>query len=178
MCWWQQESYTGQLEQTPYEKCQPLKPTDTGSWCNQQDTTPKREEEEGEKERGKKVAPLTYSLWANHYGQQDGFVWLALFPGNQADGGIARREKGFCCSVTQLCLTLCDPMDCSTPGFPVLHHLLKFAQIYIHWVGDAIQPSCPLSSPSSPALWADRATMAFLALTENFFCWWFKEPSP
>ena len=54
-----------------------------------------------------------------------------------------------CCSVTQLYLTLCDPMDCSTPGFPILHYLLEFAQTHIHWVGDAIQPSHPLSPPPS-----------------------------
>ena len=47
---------------------------------------------------------------------------------------------------------LCDPMDCSTPGFPVLHHLLERAQTHVHQVGDAIQPSHPLSSPSPPAL--------------------------
>ena len=57
-----------------------------------------------------------------------------------------------CCSVAQSCPTLCDPMDCSTPGFPVLHHLPEFAQTHLHWVGDAIQPSHPLSSPSPPAL--------------------------
>ena len=57
-----------------------------------------------------------------------------------------------CCSVTKLCPTLWDPMDCSTPGFPVLHHLMKFAQTHVHWVGDAIQPSHPLPSPSPPAL--------------------------
>ena len=56
-----------------------------------------------------------------------------------------------CCSVTQLCLTLCDPMDCNTPGFLVLHHLLELAQTHVSWVSDAIQPSHPLSSPS-PAL--------------------------
>ena len=50
--------------------------------------------------------------------------------------------------VTQLCLTLCDPMDCSTPGFPVHHQLLELAQTHIHRVRDAIQPSYPLSSPS------------------------------
>ena len=47
--------------------------------------------------------------------------------------------------------TLCNPMDCSTPGFPVLHHLPEFAQIHVYWVSDAIQPSYPLSSPSPPA---------------------------
>ena len=54
-------------------------------------------------------------------------------------------------SVTQLCPTLCNPMDCSTSGFPVLHHLPELTQTHINWVGDAIQPSHPLSSPSSPA---------------------------
>ena len=52
-------------------------------------------------------------------------------------------------SLTQSCLTLCDPMDCSTPGILVLHHLLELAQTHVHRVGDAIQPSHPLSSPSS-----------------------------
>ena len=55
-------------------------------------------------------------------------------------------------SVTQSCLTLCDPMDCSTPGFPVSHQLPELAQTHVHRVGDAIQPSHPLSSPSPPAL--------------------------
>ena len=49
------------------------------------------------------------------------------------------------------CVQLCDPMDCSTPGFPVHHHLLEFTQTHVHWVGDAIQPSHPLLSPSPPA---------------------------
>ena len=53
--------------------------------------------------------------------------------------------------VTQSCLTLCNPMECSTPGFPVHHQLLKFAQTHVLQVGDAIQPSHPLSSPSPPA---------------------------
>ena len=47
----------------------------------------------------------------------------------------------YCCSVNQLCPTLCDPMDCIMPGFPVLHHLPELAQAHVHWVGDAIQPS-------------------------------------
>ena len=55
-------------------------------------------------------------------------------------------------SVTQPCLTLCDPMDCCTSGFPVHHQLLKLAQTHVHWVCDVIQPSSPLSSPSPPAL--------------------------
>ena len=56
------------------------------------------------------------------------------------------------CSVTKSCPTLHDPGDYSTLCLPVLHHLLEFAQIHVHWVGDAIQPSHPLSSPSPPSL--------------------------
>ena len=65
-----------------------------------------------------------------------------------------------CCSVTQSCPTLCSPMDCSTPGFPVLHRLSGFAQTHVHWVGDAIQASHPLLTPFSfcfqsfPASWS------------------------
>ena len=50
----------------------------------------------------------------------------------------------FCFSVAQSCLTLCDPMDCSTSGFPVHHQLPELAQTHVHHVGDAIQPSHPL----------------------------------
>ena len=56
---------------------------------------------------------------------------------------------GGCCPVVKSCPTLCDPMDCSTPVFPVLHYLLEFAQTHVHQVSDAIQPSHPLL-PSSP----------------------------
>ena len=55
-----------------------------------------------------------------------------------------------CCSVAKSRPTLCDPVDCSTPGFPVLHHLLEFAQTHVHWVSDAAEPSHPLSAPSPP----------------------------
>ena len=54
-------------------------------------------------------------------------------------------------SISQSCLTLWDPMDCSTPGFPVHLHLWELTQAPVHRVSDAIQPSHPLSSPSSPA---------------------------
>ena len=53
-------------------------------------------------------------------------------------------------SVAQSCLTLCDSMDCSAPGLPVHHQLPEFTQTHVHWVGDAIQPSHPLLSPSPP----------------------------
>ena len=54
-------------------------------------------------------------------------------------------------SVAQLCPTLCDPMNHSTPGLPVHHQLPEFTQTHLHWVSDAIQPSHPLSSLSPPA---------------------------
>ena len=54
-------------------------------------------------------------------------------------------------SVTRLCLTLCNPMNCSTPGLPVHHQLPEFTQTHVHQVGDAIQPSHSLSSPFPPA---------------------------
>ena len=53
-------------------------------------------------------------------------------------------------SVAQSCPTLCNPMDCSTPSLPVYYQLPEFTQTHVHWVGDAIQPSYPLSSPSPP----------------------------
>ena len=54
-------------------------------------------------------------------------------------------------SVTQSCLSLCDPVNCSTPGLPVHHQLPKFTQIHVHQVSDTIQPPHPLSPPSPPA---------------------------
>ena len=56
-----------------------------------------------------------------------------------------------CCAVAQSCPTRPNPKDCSTPGAPVLHSLSEFAQTHVHWVGDAIQSSHPLSSPSRPS---------------------------
>ena len=52
-----------------------------------------------------------------------------------------------CCLVSKSCPILCDPMDCSMPGSPVLHYLLEFAQIHLQWVSDAFQPPYPLPSP-------------------------------
>ena len=54
-------------------------------------------------------------------------------------------------SVTQSCPTLCNPVNCSTPGLPIHHQLLEFTQTLVHRVSDAIQPSHPLLSPSPPA---------------------------
>ena len=66
--------------------------------------------------------------------------------------GAQTFRLGCCCLVAKSCLTLCNPMDCSTSGFPVLHYLLEFAQTHARQVYDAIQPTHPLSPPSPPAL--------------------------
>ena len=73
-----------------------------------------------------------------------------LFPHLQNEETYCAYHTGSfcCCSVTQSCPTLCDPMDYSMPGFPVLHCLPELAQTHVHWVGDAIQPSHPLLPPS------------------------------
>ena len=68
------------------------------------------------------------------------------FPANQAFVSSVQFS-----SVTQWCPTLCDSMDCSTPGFPVHHQHAELAQIHVHRVSDTIQPSHPLLSPSPPA---------------------------
>ena len=65
-----------------------------------------------------------------------------------------------CCLVAKLCLTLCDAMICSTPGFPVLHCPLKFAQTHVHWVSDTIQPSHPVA-PFSSCLQSFPASESF-----------------
>ena len=57
-----------------------------------------------------------------------------------------------CCSVTNSCPILCNPMDCSMPGFSVLHYLPEFSQTHVHWIGNAIHPSYPPLPLSSPAL--------------------------
>ena len=78
----------------------------------------------------------------------------ADLPHPGTEPGSSALQSKYCLqfsSVAQLCPTLCDPMNCSTPGLPVHHQLPEFTQTHIHWVGDAIQPPHPLSSPSPPA---------------------------
>ena len=87
------------------------------------------------------------------------------------------------CLVAELCLTLCNPMNCSTPVFPVLHYLPEFAQTHIHWISDTIQPSHPLSSPSPPAFNLSQHQSFFLRVSSSHqvakilelqyeFFWW------
>ena len=94
-----------------------------------------------------------------HYFLKGGFSLFTYigernWSGSLREVGLWRQDRKIicCCSGVNSCLTLCDPVDCSRPGFPVLHCLLEFAQTHVHWVGDANQPSHPLSSPSPPVL--------------------------
>jgi len=84
------------------------------------------------------------SLHASFLGS---FLWYTFQFSNSIIGCISVQFS----SVAKSCPTLCDSMDCSTPGFRVHHQLLEPAQTHVHRVGDAIQPSHPLSSPSPPA---------------------------
>ena len=76
---------------------------------------------------------------------QDTWVWSLGWEDPLEEGVTAQFS-----SVAQLCPTLCDPMDCSMPGLPVHHQFPEFTQTHVHWIGDAIQPSHPLLSPSPP----------------------------
>ena len=77
----------------------------------------------------------------------DGYLPLHICPNPQKT-----QQQAQFSSVGQSCPTLCDPMDCSTPGLPVHHQIPESTQTHVHRVGNAIQPSHPLSSPSPPAL--------------------------
>ena len=88
---------------------------------------------------------------------------LLLAPGASRLHKARAGHVHCCCAVTQSCPTLCNPMDCSTPGFPGLNRLPGFAQAPVHWVGDAIQPSHSLSSPSPPVLRSSCALFLFPA---------------
>ena len=81
-------------------------------------------------------------------------IWLAReIQGSSCSPVSPPSLWGHRCSVPKSCLTLCDPKDCSTPGFPVHHYLPELAQTHVHQVSDAIQPSHPLLSPSPPAFY-------------------------
>ena len=77
-------------------------------------------------------------------------------------------------SVSQLCLTLCNPMNCSTPGFLVHHQLPELAQTHVPQVSDAIQPSHPLSSPSPPAFNLPHKQYEKNGIGITFLMWVFK----
>ena len=80
---------------------------------------------------------------------------------------FALKKSFYCwCSVAQLCLTLCNCIDCSMPGFPVLHYLLELTQTHVLWIFDAIQPSHPLLPPSPPSFFPNIRVFS----SESAFC--------
>ena len=102
------------------------------------------------------VIPTKVHMASGGVHGKKGYFFLITSAYQTCACGVASTHRGtsfsicYCCLFTKSCQTLCDPVDCSTPGFPVLHYLPEFAQTHVHQVGDAIQPSHPLSSPSPP----------------------------
>ena len=94
-------------------------------------------------EQGEMFFVIRQKRWVG-WGAEKGKSWREKY-----SWGIYSVSVQFS-SVAQSCPTLCDPMDCSTPGLSVHHQLLEFTQTHVHWVGDAIQASNPLSYPSPP----------------------------
>ena len=94
--------------------------------------------------------------WWRFWQFVDGVTWIDRnLRGRDENAGCITQiwlNSTICCSVAQSCQTLCDPMDCSPRGFPVLHYLSEFAQTHVHWVSHAIQPSHPSLLPSPPVL--------------------------
>ena len=97
-------------------------------------------------------SPPAFTQWTQ------GAHWVtalsSLNGGNstEKEDNVYSEDCCYCCSVTKLCPTLHDPIYCSTPAFPICHHLPEFAQVHVHWIGAAIQPSHPLLPASPPAL--------------------------
>ena len=95
---------------------------------------------------------LSRGIWSSQPRDQ---ICVSCIPGGfftiAPTGNTQRADLIQFSSVTQSCLTLCNSMNCSTPGLPVCHQLPELTQTHAHWVCDAIQPSHPLSSPSPPA---------------------------
>ena len=117
--------------------------------------------------------PFVWKLGANHINQpiasieflvnlgnfsnlieacnRENSTWFEKFYVTKVLGSRGRLVSQSVSSVSQSCMTLCDPMNRSTPGLPVHHQLPEFTQTHVHRISDAIQPSHPLSSPSPPA---------------------------
>ena len=114
-----------------------------------QDWTYRREEAYGTAEvlrRRVSWDPGSRSRWG--MGPVERGLWGWVGEGVESRGG---GKSHCCCSVTQSCPILCDPINYSKPGLPVHHQLLELAQSHAHWIGGAIQPSHPLLFPSPPA---------------------------
>ena len=95
-------------------------------------------------------------------------------------GSLVQKWCCCCCSVTQLCPTVCDRRDCSTPSFPVFPYFPEIAQTHVHWVNNAIQPSHPLPSPFPPALnLSQHQGLDILSISAYFIHnkWWIRPHS-
>ena len=115
--------------------------------------------------------------------------WMEFFDNEVSRVILSALLQDCCCLVAQSCSTIYDPVNCSMLGFSVLHHLLELAQTHVHWVSDAIQQSCPLSSPSPPAFnlsqhqglfkWVSAshevAKVLEFQLQHQFFQWIFRD---
>ena len=84
--------------------------------------------------------------------QEESYVWVHMADSYCRTAETSTTLKSSYCSVPKSCPTLCNPMNYSSPGFPVLHYCPEFVQTHVHWVSNAIQPPHPLSSPSPLAL--------------------------
>ena len=109
------------------------------------------------KHRTQRESEFSSESFSIHYSRQPPLLNWVL-----GKSQLACEHSYLCCSVTK-CPTLCDPTDCSTPGFPVLYYLPEFAQTHVRWVSDAIQLSHPLLAP--PALSLSQH------LSQAFFQW-------
>ena len=103
------------------------------------------------------------------------FISSTLWPEDLDFTYWNRRHRNLLCcccfSVAHSCPTLWDPMDCSLPGLPVHHHLPELAQTHFYWVDDAIQPSCPLLSPSPPAFNLSQHQGLFQWVNSSYQVW-------
>ena len=120
------------------------------------DTTPMAESEEELKSILMKVKEKSEKVGLKCNIQKTTIMASGPITSWQIDGETLETVADFIFSVqftsiAQLCLTLCDPMNCSTPGLPVHHQLPEFTRTHVRGVGDPIQPSHPLSSPFPPA---------------------------
>ena len=127
------------------------------NWMGRLSTTSIRTIYEKKKFFFKGLTGLTHSLfWVLLRGLFPTTLYVSVFCFScQSQAGMGNFNSSVWVSsvrsVAQSCLTLCNPMNCSTPGLPVHHQLPDFTQTHVHRVSDAIQPSHPLSSPSPPA---------------------------
>ena len=101
-----------------------------------------------------KRSAYIHQRWAqNNQNHRENFMWKTfIFPQHLTIVAFCRSLHFHVIVQSLSCVRFCDPLDCRTPGFPVFHHFLEFAQTHVHWIRDAIQPSHPLSSPSPHAI--------------------------